>query len=669
MKIIQKMLISASLIIVSLIFFVLPTYAADASYYDETYRPQFHFTPEANWMNDPNGLVYYAGEYHMFYQYHPYSENWGPMHWGHAVSTDLVNWKQLPIALAPDSNGDIFSGSAVIDWNNTAGFGKEAMIAIYTSNGTNQKQSIAYSTDKGRTWTKYAGNPVIPNPGITDFRDPKVFWHSGTNKWVMTLAAGDRVKIYTSTNLKNWTFASDFGATQGNHGGVWECPDLFPLNVDGGATTKWVMVVSNSGAPAGGSGWQYFVGTFNGTTFINDNPAATTLWGNYGSDDYAGVTFSDIPAADGRRIMIPWESNWNYSGSVPLAVWRGHMGIPKTLSLKTYLEGVRLVQAPVTELNSLRNTASTWGTTVITPGTNILSGLSSDSFEIEAEFQASTSTAYEFGFKVRGSATQHTTIGYIRGSSQMFVDRAPSGTTNFGGGFSALHAAYMAPDANGKVKLRFYVDRDSVEVFGNDGKVMISDLIFPDRNSRSLELYTNDGNVTLTSLKYYPMKKAWGTTPLISNISGWTTASGMWADTIAGKQGRHFTDGFNISSSTGTNFTYSANIKVLNSGAAGLVFRSNANGSNSYVANVDVNSDVVKLIKFNNGVPTELGLYSVALNPNTNYNLKVVTLGTNIKVYLGSTLALNITDSSYASGNFGLNIWNSTSVFQNINKL
>jgi len=248
---------------------------------DEPHRPGYHFTPPAKWMNDPNGMVYYKGEYHLFYQYYPDSTVWGPMHWGHAVSTDLVHWQHLPIALYPDSLGYIFSGSAVVDEKNTTGFGSAsnpAMVAIYTYHNIKaeragkaemQSQGIAYSTDKGRTWTKYAGNPVLPTPtGLRDFRDPKVIWHKETQKWIMTLAVGDHVSLYSSPNLKNWSFESDFGKGIGAHGGVWECPDLFPMKVEGTNQTKWVLTVSiNPGGPNGGSATQYFVGDFNGNSF------------------------------------------------------------------------------------------------------------------------------------------------------------------------------------------------------------------------------------------------------------------------------------------------------------------------------------------------------------------------------------------------------------------
>src|SRR5258708_21350232 len=324
--------------------------------YDELYRPQFHFSPAANWTNDPNGLIYYKGEYHLFYQYHPFSMVWGPMHWGHAVSPDLIHWTQLPIALYPDELGRIFSGSAVADVNNTSGMlPGGGLVAIFTYhksvNGERQEsQGMAYSADNGRTWTKYAGNPVIPAGG-KDFRDPKVFWHAESGRWVLVLAAGDRLKLYTSPDLIHWTFASDFGVHQGAHTGVWECPDMFPLKVDG--QTKWVVLTSLDGAPAGGRGTQYFIGSFDGKTFTNENSPTVTLWMDFGRDNYAGITYNNEP--DGSLVLIAWINDWTYARNIPTSPWRGAMTIPRQLELKQLADGIRLVESPVKQLESLRD--------------------------------------------------------------------------------------------------------------------------------------------------------------------------------------------------------------------------------------------------------------------------------------------------------------------------
>ena len=261
----------------------------------EKFRPTYHFSPLYGWMNDPNGMVYKDGEYHLFYQYNPYGSKWGNMNWGHAISKDLVNWEHRTVAIAPDALGTIFSGSAVVDHNNTAGFGAGAIIAIYTQNSDRQVQSIAYSTDNGRTFTKYENNPVLVSEA-RDFRDPKVFWYEATKRWIMVLAVGQEMQIFSSPNLKDWTYESSFGEGQGAHGGVWECPDLFELPVEGTNEKKWVLLCNlNPGGPFGGSATQYFVGTFNGKEFVNESPSKTK-WMDWGKDHYATVTWSDAPA-------------------------------------------------------------------------------------------------------------------------------------------------------------------------------------------------------------------------------------------------------------------------------------------------------------------------------------------------------------------------------------
>lgn len=487
-------------------------------YYTEKYRPQFHFSPEEKWMNDPNGMVYYDGEYHLFYQYHPHGTTWGPMHWGHAVSKDLIHWEHLPIALAPDEHGMVFSGSAVVDWNDTSGFfnGGSGLVAIYTcadtypdSDRPRQRQSIAYSQDNGRTWVTYDGNPVLSDVNITDFRDPKVFWHKETNQWVMILAAGQTVRLYTSSNLKSWKFASEFGDEHGSHLGVWECPDLFELQVDGNPNQKkWVLFVSIGDDPAykEGSRTQYFIGDFDGKTFTNFHSPGTTLWIDYGRDNYAGVSWSDIPAEDDRRIYVGWMSNWKYANLTPTKEWRSAMTIPRVLSLKTMEEGVRLVQLPIQEQKAIRiNPVKLVNKTVI-PGINLLNDIKGNSFEIEAEFEIEDAT--EFGFKVRKSSSEETIIGYYVENKKMFVDRTNSGDTSFHEAFPDKHEVDLKHYDN-KVKLHLYVDWSSVEVFGNDGEQVMTDLIFPNEDGQEIEIFSKGGKVKLNFLEFYELKSTW----------------------------------------------------------------------------------------------------------------------------------------------------------------
>lgn len=484
--------------------------------YDHPLRPQYHFTPEANWLNDPNGMVYYEGEYHLFYQHHPASTIWGPMHWGHAVSKDLVYWEHLPIALYPDHNGTIFSGSAVVDWEDTSGFfdGESGLVAIYTqteqipdSGLSKQRQSIAYSKDNGRTWIAYSGNPVLTDERFVDFRDPKVFWHDATKRWIMVLAAGDRLSLYYSTNLKEWTFASEFGAMDGSHDGVWECPDLFPLPVEGKqGSEKWVLIVSigdNEEQPEG-SRTQYFIGDFDGITFTNDHGPDSVLWLDYGRDNYAGVTWSDTQGGD--RLLIGWMNNWKYANLIPSGEWRGAMTLPRKLSLRQQVEGFRLIQEVPDELREMRADRYEWRDEQIKQGNNLLKGHKGELFEIEAEFEMDS--AVEFGFKLRIGHETETRVGYDTTAGQLFIDRTRSGLLDFHPQFGCRHSTPL-DGANGRIKLHIWVDRSSIELFVNDGELVMTDQIFPLEGSDGIELYAEGGNVWLRSMLLYPLKSVY----------------------------------------------------------------------------------------------------------------------------------------------------------------
>ena len=489
-----------------------------ATYYTEQHRNQIHFSPETQWMNDPNGMVYYEGEYHLFYQFYPDSNIWGPMHWGHAVSEDLVHWEHLPIALYPDELGLIFSGSAVIDWNNTTGFGEEGnppMIAIFTYHlmegekaGRNdyQTQGIAYSLDKGRTWTKYEGNPVIPNPGIKDFRDPKVFWHKESEQWVMIFAKGDRVQIYNSPNLKEWELTSEFGEDQGSHGGVWECPDLFALEVDG--EEKWVMIVSlGRGGPNGGSGTMYFIGGFDGKTFTNDNSPETVLWLDPGRDNYAGVTWSDVPEEDGRRIFIGWMSNWLYATVVPTYTWRSAMTLPRTLSLKNTSEGIRLISQPVKELEAIRGEAREIFSMTLKGSSDITeaSGFDGNPLEAILNFEYDPTFESAFGLKLANSKNQEVLLGYDPAKKEFFIDRTNSGKKDFSDEFASRDIAPF--NANETLKIQVFIDVASVEVFVNDGELVMTDIFFPDEDYHQLSLFGE--GVEMTGGVVYPLAGIW----------------------------------------------------------------------------------------------------------------------------------------------------------------
>ena len=484
-------------------------------FYDEVYRPQFHFSPESMWLNDPNGLVYYNGEYHLFYQHYPDGTTHGPMYWGHAVSKDLVYWEHLPIALYPDPMGFIFSGSAIVDERNVSGLqaGDEKVIVAFFTHASDecQSQSMAFSNDKGKTWTKYGGNPVVPNPGIKDFRDPFVFWNESYERYNMVVTMGDRLSIYSSMDLKAWKFESEFGKEEGSHGGVWECPALIELDIDGKENEKkWLLLVSVfSGAPAGGSGTQYFIGQFDGKTFINENSKDTVLWVDYGKDNYAGIPWNGIPKEDGRAICIGWMNNWIYANKIPTSTWRGALTIPRELKLSEINGETRLLQNPVNELTILRQRKHTWLNQCIdSQGPNILADMKGDTFEFIAEFDLGHSRADSFGFRLRKGENDVVEIGYDKRNLNVYIDRTCCGDTAFDENYPGIHKAPMKSNSD-TLKMHIFLDRSSVELFVNNGEVTISDQIFPNRNSFGMELFSANGSVTLRQLEIYELKKIW----------------------------------------------------------------------------------------------------------------------------------------------------------------
>lgn len=491
----------------------------NSSYYTESHRPQYHFSPEFGWMNDPNGMVYYEGEYHMFYQYYPDSTVWGPMHWGHAVSADLVHWEHLPIAIFPDSLGYIFSGSAVVDWNNTSGFGTDEnppIIAIYTIHDMeiekaggleDETQGIAYSLDKGRNWIKYEGNPVLGNPGVADFRDPNVIWHEETQKWIMVLSVQDRIHIYSSETLKEWQFESEFGHDAGSHGGVWECPDLFPLQVDATEQTKWVLLLNiNPGGPNGGSANQYFTGDFDGHIFQADTKE--TRWVDYGRDNYAGVTWSDIPKEDGRRIFLGWMSNWNYAQVVPTEKWRSAMTIPRKLSLVEDQGVFNLHSEPVEELELLRtpNAEKNIESQSISGIQPIdVAGVNLSTSELMIDFQFDETD--EFGIILMNEEGEDIKIGYSVSDKQLFIDRTNAGKSDFAEDFAGISIAPYS--ANKKLKMHVYIDVSSVELFVDDGNMVMTEIYFPTSNMNKLQLYSNHGEVDILNGKLVELNRIW----------------------------------------------------------------------------------------------------------------------------------------------------------------
>ena len=468
----------------------------------EKFRPTYHFSPLYGWMNDPNGMVYKDGEYHLFYQHNPYGSKWGNMHWGHAISKDLINWEHRPDAITPDALGTIFSGSAVVDTDNTAGFGAGAIVAIYTQNSDRQVQSIAYSTDNGRSFTKYENNPVLTSDA-RDFRDPKVFWHKETQRWIMLLAVGQEMQIFSSSNLKDWAFESSFGEGQGAHGGVWECPDLFELPVDGTNEKKWVLLCNlNPGGPFGGSATQYFVGTFNGKEFVNESPSKTK-WMDWGKDHYATVTWSDAP--DNRRIAIAWMSNWQYANDVPTFQYRSPNSVPRDLSLFTVDGETYLQSAPSPELLKLRDISKKRSFKV--NGTRTIKDMiagNDGAYEIELTIE--NQHADVIGFRLYNDKGEEVDMQYDMKEKKFSMDRRKSGDVGFNENFPMLTWTAIESGKD-ELKLRLFVDKSSVEAFGDGGRFVMTNQVFPSEPYTHIDFYSKGGAYKVDSFVIYKLKK------------------------------------------------------------------------------------------------------------------------------------------------------------------
>jgi fructan beta-fructosidase len=479
--------------------------------YHEMYRPQVHFSPKEKWTNDPNGMVYYKGVYHLFFQYYPDSTVWGPMHWGHATSNDLIHWDQKPIALYPDSLGYIFSGSAVVDYNNTSGLGKNGqvpLVAIFTHHDPKgekadrndfQNQSLAYSLDNGNSWIKYAGNPVLRNPGIKDFRDPKVMWYEPQKKWIMTLATKDRITFFSSPDLKHWKKLSEFGKDLGAHGGVWECPDLFTLEDNG--KKVWVLIVNlNPGGPNKGSATQYFLGDFDGNKFT---PYSTgTKWLDYGPDEYAGITWGNTGS---RKIFLGWMSNWLYANVVPTVKWRNAMTIPRELHLKRIGKELFVTSQPVVELKVIQS--KTIPVNNLNAGNNF--DLSGKIGKIKFPFilKLSIEKINDFSLVLANDPQEKLVIGYDKKLNQYFIDRTSSGKVDFQNEFAAKHTAPRITNS-ANMDLTLVVDESSVELFADGGLTVMTETFFVDKLYEQIHIEAN-GGILIKKLEYSELKSIW----------------------------------------------------------------------------------------------------------------------------------------------------------------
>lgn len=472
----------------------------------ETYRPVYHHTPVYGWMNDPNGMFYKDGVYHLYFQYNPYGSMWGNMTWGHSTSTDLTHWTYEGTAIVPDAWGAIFSGSCVVDKDNTAGFGKGAVVAFYTSAkstpwGDVQSQSMAYSLDNGKTFIKYEHNPILTSTE-RDFRDPKVFWYAPGKHWVMMLAVGQEMQIYSSGNLKEWKKESSFGAMQGAHGGVWECPDLVEVAVEGSKEKKWVLICNlNPGGPFGGSAAQYFVGSFDGKKFVNESPTQTK-WLDWGKDNYATVTWSNAPA--GRCIALGWMSNWQYANNVPTTQYRSANTLARDLTLYRAGGELYLKSKPSPEIKKARAEEKKISTFEVKGNYEVASLLADNKGAYEIEMTIENKGTSKIDFSLMNEKGEKVAMYYDVVRKQFVMDRSASGVVGFSRDFPAVT---VAPVRNtDQIHLRLFIDRSSVEAFGEEGEYVMTNLVFPAEPYNRMVFSSDKGSYIVKSMNVYRLQ-------------------------------------------------------------------------------------------------------------------------------------------------------------------
>jgi fructan beta-fructosidase len=506
------------------------------------YRPLYHFTPPQNWINDPNGLVFYDGEYHLFYQHNPFANQWGHMSWGHAVSRDLLRWQHLPVAIPEFTHTDlqtglrqvqtaIFSGSSLIDRGNRSGIcppgTRDCMVAIYTGNVTagsehiSQYQNMAYSTDRGRTWTQYPRNPII-DIGSKEFRDPNVFWYEPQQKWVMAVvkATEHRMALYESKDLKTWQLMSHFGPAA-DTSKVWECPALVQVPVQNEpGKSKWVLFISAGHPQAGYVGMQYFVGNFDGREFrpdaaspkpaiANGFPGSVVDWGK---DYYAAIPYNDLPPTpDGkparggpaRPVMIGWLNNWAYAGDLPTTPFKGAMSLPRQISLRRERGEYQLIQQPISEVTRLRGDRSIQRFVQLKNQTAPLEQTTTNAYELELEI--TPLTAKTAGIRLAKGGNEETVIQYTA-DGQLQLDRRRSGNVAFSKAFPSVESAPLSR-RNGAIKLRIFVDKSVIEIYANDGARVLTDQIFPTNGVNGIELFSEGGTALFRNVSLWQLKK------------------------------------------------------------------------------------------------------------------------------------------------------------------
>lgn len=597
-----------------------PEFPYPATTYDEPLRGQFHFSPPGGWMNDVNAPLYHQGTYHLFFQHNPHGLRWDTIHWGHATSTDLVHWRQEPIALEPGVHpGELWSGGGVVDTANTSGLGDGGNAPIVVFTGTNGV-IVHYSIDGAKTFQPYAGGRKLFTMPANS-RDPKVFWHAGSRRWVMVIwsdAGGNAAHFYTSPDLLDWTFASRFAADW-----LVECPDLVALRVDGTGAEKWVL------SDAGG---EYVLGAFDGERFVPESTTPrpmdhgdTHFHGSF----YGGLTFQNMP--DGRVVQMVWMPG--NAGST----WTGSATFPVTLGLKTFPDGVRVTRTPVAELAGLRTSTHHWRDRVVT-GVDVLDGVTADTYELLAEFDVAGSTATRFGLRLhaRPDGGHDRAVTYDRAAGTL--DGTP------------------LPAVNGRIRLRILVDRGQLEIFGNDGAISITRTAAFSAQAEGVQVFAQGGTARLVLLQLNRLRSAWGTATVPGMPGTWSADGGTWTDATDGVRASATGDGFYRSTATGADFGYQADVRLLTAQAAGITFR------DRYTANVDA-AGLVKLWR----PGRDIAVHHTPISRDRSYHLRVVTTGPRIRVYLdhGAAPVIDATDDTAPAGRFGLNVFDGSALLQN----
>ena len=588
------------------------------------------------------------------------------IHWGHAVSRDLIHWEHLPPALEPDTIGQIWSGSAVIDWNNTSGLqtGKEPVfVALFTYNehvDSQQSQGLAYSNDRGRTWRKYWGNPVLTSGGKKDFRDPKVFWLESGACWVMVLACFDHVEFYQSENLLTWRYSGEFGGGEGSPAGVWECPDLFCLPVaEKPDESRWVLAVSvNDGAPAGGTGMQYFIGRFDGSRFENENSPETALWLDYGQDFYAGVTWNGIPGADGRRLMIAWADNWRYRDALPTQLFKGQFSTVRELSLRQTPEGVRLCQRPVRELSALEDQREKMEPCRLSAGqcrkTALYAGALSFRCRLRPEDRKGRA---ELRFVYSGG--EWLSIGYDFAGERLYVDRTHAGINGFPG-VTGIHTAPMKLE-KGELELQVLADTSQIEVFGGRGAAVLTDLVFPSSPDCRVELHSEDADFLLLEGEAASLRTAWpekrAYLPQFTQL-----LDGSWADVLEGLEGDCGGLGGIFTEEIVEDFSFSVNVTLKayrERQCAGVWFGGDGQGGGFRVM-LDWNQKQISVYQRKHRLKAQ----RFSLNLNRKYRLSLAVREKRLTVFLDEVELFVISLEDYRGGLLGLCVENTAAVFQ-----